>query len=396
MMKKVNLIGYLDKSYPNKRNIINCSEHYRYKQVRSLNDFFKGFFILARKFKISFSWYKMRKYFYLFCDFNLNQHFKQVDLIHFFNTINLGKTPSVISFEGTLPIYHVIDDPKKINISNFKKVDKALKYLASPSCHKIIAISNYAYQLQEELLNQFPERKEAILNKMTMLYPPQKLLIQDLSEKTTPASINFVFAGRNFYRKGGYETVKAFVKLAEHYPDKLPFTLHLVGDLSLSNDETSAYNNRHEDEIRQLIKENEWIKHHTQLENAQLLALFKASQVGLLPTSKDTFGYSVLEMQASGCPVITTDIQALSEINDNRRGWLINMPQTKLRHALNETKAEQLQWSENLQVQLEVVLLNLLNHPEEITEKATRALCYIDEIHSPAKYGQALDQIYQL
>lgn len=55
----------------------------------------------------------------------------------------------------------------------------------------------------------------------------------------------------------------------------------------------------YEDEIRQLIKENEWIKHDTQLENAQLLALFKESQIGFLPTSKDTFGYSVLEMQAS-------------------------------------------------------------------------------------------------
>ncbi|MFW2788163.1 glycosyltransferase, partial [Acinetobacter baumannii] len=51
--------------------------------------------------------------------------------------------------------------------------------------------------------------------------------------------------------------------------------------------------------------------------------------IGLLPTWADTFGYSVLEFQACGCPVISTDVRALSEINNNDIGWLINVDKNK-------------------------------------------------------------------
>lgn len=54
--------------------------------------------------------------------------------------------------------------------------------------------------------------------------------------------------------------------------------------------------------------------------------LLQKSHVGLLPSWSDTYGYSVLEMQAAGVPVITTNIRALPEINSEEVGWMINLP----------------------------------------------------------------------
>ena len=39
------------------------------------------------------------------------------------------------------------------------------------------------------------------------------------------------------------------------------------------------------------------------LENDQVLELLKRTHVSLLPTYDDTYGFSVLEAQAAGCPV---------------------------------------------------------------------------------------------
>ncbi|WP_241627814.1 glycosyltransferase, partial [Rosenbergiella epipactidis] len=50
------------------------------------------------------------------------------------------------------------------------------------------------------------------------------------------------------------------------------------------------------------------------------------SHIGLLPTWADTYGYSLLEFMAAGCPVISTNVRALTEINSSDRGYIINLP----------------------------------------------------------------------
>jgi len=48
--------------------------------------------------------------------------------------------------------------------------------------------------------------------------------------------------------------------------------------------------------------------------------------LALLPTCAETHGDVVLEAQANGCPVITTDIRTLPEINPSEIGYLIEVP----------------------------------------------------------------------
>ena len=49
--------------------------------------------------------------------------------------------------------------------------------------------------------------------------------------------------------------------------------------------------------------------------------------VGLLPTWAESYGYSVLEMQACGLPVVTTNIRALPETNVC--GWKVKLTSGK-------------------------------------------------------------------
>ncbi|TNT11338.1 glycosyltransferase family 4 protein, partial [Escherichia coli] len=56
---------------------------------------------------------------------------------------------------------------------------------------------------------------------------------------------------------------------------------------------------------------------YTNISNMSVLKLMSESSVGILPTWGDTYGYSVLEMQSFGLPVITSNVRALPEINHN-------------------------------------------------------------------------------
>ncbi|MFH4294310.1 glycosyltransferase, partial [Acinetobacter baumannii] len=71
------------------------------------------------------------------------------------------------------------------------------------------------------------------------------------------------------------------------------------------------------------------IKIYSNVDNNKVIEMIREHHIGLFPTWADTFGYSVLEFQACGCPVISTDVRALSEINNNDIGWLINVDKNK-------------------------------------------------------------------
>ena len=109
------------------------------------------------------------------------------------------------------------------------------------------------------------------------------------------------------------------------------FTLYFIGDMD------AGYNNwfmseKEKHEIGQIFREAKWIKYYARLNNADILNLIRECHIGLLPTLGDTFGFSVLEMQSMGCPVITTNRMALPEINDGEKGWVINTKKIELRH----------------------------------------------------------------
>jgi glycosyltransferase involved in cell wall biosynthesis len=121
----------------------------------------------------------------------------------------------------------------------------------------------------------------------------------------------------------------------------------------------------------------------------------KTCDVGLLPTYADTYGLSVLEAQACGLPVITTDVRALPEINNADVGWLIRVPKNELGEALYSTLEERERLSLQIQSGLEAIVRNIVADPSVIYIKALKSLERIREMHDPTVYAQKLREIYQ-
>ena len=112
----------------------------------------------------------------------------------------------------------------------------------------------------------------------------------------------------------------------------------------------------------------------------------------------DTFGFSVLEMQAGGCPVITTDREALPEINDLGCGWLLDTSTVKQTHGDDfayYTKQEVDNLSEIIQEKMIITIRTILDNPSVMEKKALNSLSRIKEAHKPEQYAAKLLDIYR-
>ena len=154
---------------------------------------------------------------------------------------------------------------------------------------------------------------------MTLL-PPQEPQVGSIEEKGLSYSdeepFTFFYVGRNYFRKGGRDTVEVLAKLHKKYD----FKLILIS--ALDKDEAKYERTEHdqEDAKRLIAKNSSWIEYHETLPNDVVLEKLKKAHVALLPTWMDTFAYSVLECQACGTPVISTSLRALTEINSGGGG----------------------------------------------------------------------------
>lgn len=376
-------IGYESAGYPSRRNIIGKVPSVSYRRVSD----WRNAVSRALYFRLPFA---KKQLFRANFRFHLNRQ-KNVNLLHFFNTINFDKKAFVTTFESTLPIY--LD---MYSNQHEADVEKALKVLASTRCKKIIALSACAKNIELARLALYPDYEKTIRAKMTTLLPPQAALIDSLADKklSDDGSIRFLFVGQSFYRKGGLEILRAFDRVKKEYDFSLQLTL--VGNIEKLDKTFTHYTEAERDKAKVIITENsDWITHFSYMENAELLEEMTRSQVGLLPTWSDTFGYSVLEFQAAGCPVISTDVRALPEINDNDRGWLIKLSKDTVFEAICATPADRKIVSQTITNKLEEIIVSIFAHPEIIAEKAEKSLSAIKQHHSPENFAEKLNEIYQ-
>lgn len=245
-----------------------------------------------------------------------------------------------------------------------------------------------------EILNQFPEYKEQIVKKLITLYPPQDLIIKSISEKINytkkSKKFTFIYVGRDFFRKGGRETLQVLSELKKKYD----FNLILISNLRI--DEIKYLRSSHDiEDTKKLINDNlSWIEFHESLPNNEVLEKIKQSNVALLPTWMDTYGYSVIECQACGTPVISTSLRALTETNDDKVGWLIKVPVNKLNNPIHNTKEEQDIFHDTLSKELYKTIEYVLLHTDEVQTKSQNCLKRIEKYHDPQKYAKKLDLIY--
>ncbi len=372
-MKKI-IVGTNHSGYPELRNFINLP--------------LKKYTI-----KKTFDYCKVLDYIY-FKSFNKTHHFYHYnhidfmlpfkpDLYHFFNTFSYSQKPWIVTHEAALPRFGI-------------NKESSLKLLAGKSCKKIISFCENSKKLLEFSIKDFPQFKEQILAKNIVIQPAQELYIKDVSEKKMNEKITFTFTGTDFFRKGGYETLKVFDKLIKK---GAKIHLNIISKL--------AYNTGWKDdriteinylEVLNIISKNkDNITHYKGLPNNKVIEILKKSDIGILPSYGETYGYTVLEAQACGCPVITTNMPPFEEFNTKKNGWLVDVPLIDYKGSKTSnvyTEKGLKEFTETLEANLYKTIENIINNKELIYKKAKNAIKNIKENHNPETVAKKIESIY--
>lgn len=370
--------------YPERRNII-THPHHQYIDCRKKNI---HFYLNAIRTKILHK----NKQFIFHPLPGLLPH--DADVIHLFNEVACTSRNWIATFETEIP--RVLPVPGLAKTDN-PALRSQLELVARSECLHLIAISQATLDIQLKLLEAFPAIKAAVVPKLSVLHPPQPLLCVK-PRLITPGKIHFIFVGNEFYRKGGAEVVLAISQLAEENVfTRSQIQVTLIGDLTQR--QNIAHRQFQDDEaffarIEHIIKTSPHIEHFPSMPNPKLLACLLRSHVGLLPSWQDTYGFSVLEMQASGCPVITTNIRALPEINPEGAGWLIHQPlNDEYEYVIDSEEAKKRIRSQIVQ-QLKAHIIDILRNPGIITQYSAQSLKRIAEQHDPVAFSAQLDRFY--
>ena len=389
-------VGYIRNRYPEIRNIINkCSTNHQYVKIGKLRQVALS---LVRAIEI-IAGYVVR------CRFNMNNDLHaiykplskpKVDVIHTFNTVCETTVPWISTFETMIPRTNCLccRDWETSTLTPDSLTIHGFELLAEDNCKALLALSESNKNIQLQIMDALNiEYRHAIADKIKVLPPPQSLLItpEELKKKFSGVHkcVEFIFIGGLFYRKGGAQILDAMEDMVAK-----GMKLHLTIVSALIDDGFTKITEPEKEHYEKMIAEKEWITHFPKLPNAQVLELCKQAHIGLLPSMADTYGYSVLEMQAAGCPVITTDIRALGEINNNKCGYVINVPQYPSTEAIYDIPGSMATLKEVIYQGMHDALTDIHNNPDNIAQRALFAYSRIDSEHSPERYAERLADIY--
>lgn len=377
-------IGIAENGYPIRRNILNKISGAEYVVLRKNNNLFHTLSTLKKlifRKKLNFE----GKYFFY--------QKPKIDILHLYNDINYSSQKWVASFETLVPRFaETKNDHQKTEPSHQinEKTKNAFEQIAKKNCLGIIAISQASANIQLELLKHYPGIADQVKSKLSVIHPSQSIIPRNNIEIYNETEVlQFIFVGTQFHLKGGVEMVEVFRKLKE----KHRFKLILISSFKTDHYVTKV-TEREALETKEALKKEDWIDLYENIPNEQVLELIKKSHVGILPTWSDTYGFSVLEMQAAGVPVITTDIRALPEINNENCGWLIHLPQNRLKQALYFTDEQKENLKTTLKNQLEEILNGIFEHPENLIVKSENSVKRIRAMHDPEKFEVKLKEIY--
>jgi glycosyltransferase involved in cell wall biosynthesis len=334
---------------------------------------------------------------------------RSLQLLHLFNQVSYGATPWVASFETVLPRLRVLLDGRRGATPSFERaatdpqVAHALAALAGAACRRLIALSQYSAHMQQELLGAaapVSQRwRELIARKIVVLPPPQRPLVATVAARSSDARLRLLCLGPNLAHDGGLELLETLAALLRERAALVrqwgtPLQLTMVGSLA-PDSRGAGHSTAQQQRVLAMIRANRhWIRHYEALDHEAVVRLMRAADVGVLPACAHSGVASVLELQAAGCPVISTNVRALPEVNDDARGWLIAVPRNRLGEALDGSAAQRERLSRALRAGLAHCLGQLLAEPQQVRIKGERALRALESQHDPEHVGARLFDIY--
>ncbi|MEJ5114510.1 glycosyltransferase family 4 protein [Erwinia billingiae] len=385
------IIGLANNAYPEKR-CITCIDTNTFVNLKKNNVYLYLNYVDAKLGKTQPN--------YLFRSF-LPLSGYRLDLLHFFNHIPMTNKKWVVSFETAIPrireniTSHRVRDVAELPPAN-AKTEKVLKLVAQDNCIALIAISQCAYDIQMAVLSAYPSLMQKIAAKVKVVHPPQKLLAN--TKEPFDQKVNFLFVGKDFYRKGGAEVILAFSDLLEEGSITAEqFTLTVVGDTGSRHNYLHGKfqdTERFHSDLNAKMLAMSCLKVHQSMPNKDVIATMLRSDIGLLPTWGDTYGYSVLEMQSCGCPVISTNVRALPEINGPEAGWQIDLKLNRFGELLIDSEEDKYATRKKIIDSLKDIITEAVRDRAMILQKAQNAIMRIKEEHDPLRYKETINAIY--
>jgi glycosyltransferase involved in cell wall biosynthesis len=306
--------------------------------------------------------------------------YRDIRLLHFVNSISTSKKPWVTSFETLVPRYYDVREDE-------------LAPLAAPNCRRLLAFSQCAYDFQvRHTRERFPRYAAEIEKKLAVLHPSQEVLVTDVRDRTylNRGRLTLTLVGTEITVKGLIEVLDALEILIQR---GYPVALNLIGEVT-AIDYPYRVTSEQARAIEARIASKRWITHVRRMPNEDVLAIMRCTDVGLLPSYQETYGFSVLELQASGCPVVTTNVRALPEINCAASGWIIELPLTDDREMRIRGPADVEDVRNAVREGLVTTIQAIFEDPSQLERRGASAIEFIRRNHSPNENVRYLEALY--
>ena len=231
-----------------------------------------------------------------------------VDLVHVFNDVPLSNRPWVASFEHDYPPLH-----RSAALGR-----AALRAAASTRCLGLFAMSAHA---RRRLLAD-PVRGP-LLGPKCVVVEPCVSSEDDLYERHVawlaehPAGrgpVELLFAGNQFFRKGGEFVLDALEPLAARNDPPVRLTVVSTLDVDPWVSNSQGDEARRTAALARLAARPSWIRRFEDLPPRRVRELMSESHLLLFPTLNETFGFVLAEALATGLDVVTVSSRAIPEI----------------------------------------------------------------------------------
>lgn len=400
-------IYYINKNYPEKRCVIDRALEEQYIPIAAAGSM-NSLKAVIEKFQHAFA----HRYSEYLGEKTLSCYWlmKREGVVHTFNSCISGKNKWCATFESILPRTNYTRSGMKDSSRGDKITKRNFKLLAKENCLGCIALSQATYDMQMQALDKMKDylsthEVKAIREKTMVLHPPQELMVtreEIMCKFDEPETLELIFVGHDFFRKGGKELVDCLMSYKGQTPEDSDLyqkgcrEIHLTVISSMEYGDYASHATCEEMCFyKELLQKEKWITYYETLPNDRVLELCKKAHIGLLPTFADTYGYSVLEMQACGCAMLTTDIRSLPEINNETCGWVCHLPQSGHKEAYYRTEEERAELKRVLYGQIREQMNTILNaSTETLQKKALSSWERVKVQHDPVKYSATLKSVF--
>jgi len=261
------------------------------------------------------------------------------------------------------------------------------KLFLETQCKKIVFWSQAAYQT---MLDYGGVKHPEVLAKSCVVYPSIRQP-ENLPTGTTRSEFNLLFSG-DFFREGGANVVDAFEQASKRHPD---LRLRICSDPE-KDFNTSDLGLR--EKYLTKIRTNPKIQLGRIPRSRMVQEILPETDLYLLPTYAEAFGFAILEAMAFGIPVITTNHFAIPEImQDGESGLMIDIARYETQKMFRGYRVDSLpvEFHEYVSRELLERLLFLLESSTERERLASNAMRVVRERFSFETRNPRMLEIYQ-